>query len=141
MIPLRRAVKFEEVNAAGIVFFARFATYAHEAMENFFGQLEGGYVRLITERRLGFPAVKLETDFMDPLRYGDVVRIETRVARLGGRSAVFDYALYRESDDVLCARIAHTVVFSDLDAMKSTDMPADVRAAFEAHLEPDANNA
>ncbi len=134
MVILERAVKFEEVDAAGIVFFARFATYAHEAMEDFFSQLDGGYVRLITERRLGLPAVKLETDFLAPLRYGDVIRIETSVAKLGRRSAVFVYELKRKADGVLASRMRHTVVFSDLEAMQSCDMPPDVRAAFEAHV-------
>jgi 4-hydroxybenzoyl-CoA thioesterase len=134
MIVFERAVKFEEVDAAGIVFFARFATYAHEAMENFFSQLEGGYVRLITERRLGLPAVKFASEFLSPLRYGDVVSIETTVEKLGRRSAVFLYEVKRKSDDVVAARMRHMVVFSDLDKMKSCDMPEDVRAAFEAHI-------
>ena len=46
-----RAVRFEEVDAARIVFFARFLNYAHEAMEALLGGLDGGYVRLVNDRR------------------------------------------------------------------------------------------
>ena len=93
MIAFDRPVKFEEVDAANIVFFARFVTYAHEAMEHFFGALRGGYAGLILERRVGFPAVHVEMAFTAPARYGDVLRIETRVARIGNRSAVFWYRM------------------------------------------------
>ena len=49
VVVFERPIKFEDVDAAGIVFFARFVTYAHEAMEDFFSTLEGGYPRLIIE--------------------------------------------------------------------------------------------
>jgi len=133
VIALARPVKFEEVDAAGIVFFARFVNYAHEAMENFFSVVEGGYPGLITKRRIGFPAVKLTAGFHRPVRYGDELRIETTVARLGGRSLDFRYRMHLGAD--LAAELVHTVVVTDLDRMKSIDMPADVRAALEAHVE------
>src|SRR5262249_50201757 len=123
---------------AHIVFFARFATYAHEAMENFFSSIDGGYAALILERKVGFPAVHVEMSFAAPLRYGDVVRIETRVVKLGNRSAVLHYRMYDKKKGVLAAEVKHTVVTTDLDALRSCPMPADVRARFEEHLELEA---
>lgn len=136
MISFERTVLFEEVDSAQIVFFARFFGWAHEAMERFFGPLSGGYPRLITERKIGMPAVHVESTFHVPLRYGDTVRIETSVARLGRRSAVLRYRMFRKEDGALSAEVRHTVVCSDLTAIASVDMPADVRALFEAHTEP-----
>ena len=136
MISFERTVLFEEVDSAQIVFFARFFGWAHEAMERFFGPLSGGDPRLITERKIGMPAVHVESTFHVPLRYGDTVRIETSVARLGRRSAVLRYRMFRKEDGALSAEVRHTVVCSDLTAIASVDMPADVRALFEAHAEP-----
>lgn len=133
MIALERAVRFEEVDAAGIVFFARFANYAHEAMEHLFGGVEGGYPGLILRRRIGFPAVKLAAEFHRPVRYGDVLRIETTVARLGNRSLDLRYRMRLGGE--LAAELLHTVVVSDLVALRSIDMPADVRALLASHLE------
>lgn len=135
MMSFERTVLFEEVDSARIVFFARFFGWAHEAMERFFGALEGGYPRLITERKVGMPAVHVESTFHVPLRYGDTVRIETSVARLGRRSAVLRYRMFRNQDGALSAEVRHTVVCSDLTAITSTDMPPDVRALLEAHAE------
>lgn len=139
MIAFDRAVKFEEVDAANIVFFARFVTYAHEAMEHFFGGLDGGYAGLILARRVGFPAVHVDIDFKAPARYGDVLRIETRVARLGNRSAVLWYRMHHVEEGAtgrLACDLKHTVVTTDLRTLTSCDMPADVRALLYQHLEP-----
>ena len=130
-----RKVRFEEVDGAGIVFFAHLVRFAHEAMESFFDPLEGGYVALITQRRLGLPAVRLEADFVAPVRYGDTLCIETTVLRLGKRSAALHYLMRRQADGEVCARMQHVVVITDLAAMKSCDMPEDVRAQFRAHLQ------
>jgi 4-hydroxybenzoyl-CoA thioesterase len=136
MVVVERPVRFQDVDPAGIVFFAHFGTYAHEAMETFFDrQVEGGYAGLVVGRRVGFPAVKLEVDYHAPLRYGDRVRIETTVSRLGNRSAVLRYRFRHGERDI--AEVRHTVVITDLDRMKSRDMPDDVRAALTAHLERD----
>ena len=90
-----RKVRFEEVDAAQIVFFPRFLNYCHEAMEALFDDLPGGYVSLIRDRKIGFPAVHVECDFKHPLRYGDIVRIETSVEKLGNKSCSFRYAVTR----------------------------------------------
>jgi YbgC/YbaW family acyl-CoA thioester hydrolase len=136
MIAHEREVRFEDVDPAQIVFFARFLSYAHEAMERFFGELPGGYPRLVGERRVGMPAVHIEANFHVPLRYGDKVRIETSIARLGRRSAVFRYRMFRKQDGALSAEVRHTVVCSDMSLIASREMPDDVRALLAAHVEP-----
>lgn len=136
MMTYERAVHFEEVDGANIVFFARYAHYAHEAMEHFFSPLEGGYPHLTMARRVGFPAVEMHIRWISPLRYGDTLRIATTAARLGKRSFSLRYAMSRARDGVTVCEVVHDVVTCDLVAIKSIDMPADVRAQIEAHLEP-----
>jgi 4-hydroxybenzoyl-CoA thioesterase len=129
-----RAVRFEEVDAAGILFFARYLGFCHDAMERFFDGVPGGYVDLITRRKIGFPAVHVDGDFTAPLRYGDVARISVSVARIGGSSATLSYAMKRAHDDVEAATIKHVVVATDLSTMTKLSLPADVRAHLEAHV-------
>jgi 4-hydroxybenzoyl-CoA thioesterase len=130
-----RPVKFEEVDAAGIAFFARFFNWCHEAMERFFDQLpSGSYVNLIMKRRIGFPAIHLVADWKAPLRYGDVARIETSVVKVGTTSATFRYVLTRVSDGVMAATIEHTTVATDLDTMTKRALPDDCRKLLEAHV-------
>jgi 4-hydroxybenzoyl-CoA thioesterase len=133
MFVYERTVRFEEVDAAGIVFFPRFLSYAHEAMEAMFAGLEGGYVRLVTKRRIGLPAVHVSCDFRAPLRFGDLARIETRVARIGNKSVTLHYELSRTADGVSVATVEHVCASTDLDAMRAVPVPDDVRALLEKH--------
>lgn len=143
MMIYERPVRFEEVDGANIVFFARYVHYAHEAMEHFFSPLEGGYPHLTMVRRVGFPAVHMDTKWLAPLRYGDTVHIETTVPRIGKRSFSLRYRMVRVgsprsasggADEPVC-EIVHDVVTCDLVAVRSIDMPDDVRAQIERHLE------
>lgn len=133
MIVYRRSIRFEEVDAARIVFFARYLNFAHEAMESFFEGLEGGYATLITGRQVGLPAVDVKMRFFAPVRYGETLSIETSTGRLGTRSAVLHYRMLK-ADAVVAAEVEHTVVTTDLQRMVSVEMPADVRDIFSEHL-------
>lgn len=135
MIPFDRPVRFEDVDAAGIVFFARYLNYCHEAMERFFDGVEGGYVDLITRRKIGFPAVHVDAEWKAPLRYGDVARIEVTVPKLGSTSCTFRYAFRRLADGVPVATVQHVTVASDLTTLTKMPLPPDVRTLLEAHAE------
>lgn len=132
MIVHHRSVRFEEVDAARIVFFGHYFSYAHEAMERFFDGLDGGYVGLITTREIGLPAVKVDATYHAPLRYGDAVDIETSCARIGNRSAVMSYRFVR-TGGIIAAQVQHTVVTTDLRTLRPCDMPADLRAVLALH--------
>lgn len=127
-------VRFEEVDAAGIVFFGRFSSWVHDAMERFFAPVDGGYAGLIVSRKIGLPAVKLAFEFVRPARYGDVVLVEVVTRRLGGRSAELGYTVRDKATGEIIATAAHTVVATSLAAMKSAPMPDDVRAVLQQHL-------
>ena len=130
-----RPVRFEDVDAAAIVFFSRFLNYCHEAMEALLAPLDGGYARLIVERRIGMPAVHVEADFTSPLRFGDVARIAVAVERIGEKSCTFRYDFTRAKDGAKVATIRHVVVVSDLREIRGIAIPEDVRAVLERHLE------
>lgn len=134
MFVYERPVRFEEVDAAGIVFFGRFSSYVHEAMERFFDPLEGGYARLIVGRKVGLPAVKLAFEFERPLRYGDTLLVEMRTTRLGTKSAELGYVLRDKASGELVATATHTIVSTDLAALRSAPMPGDVREVLSSHL-------
>jgi 4-hydroxybenzoyl-CoA thioesterase len=128
-----RTVRWSDVDAAGIVFFPRFLEYCHDAIEAFFGALPGGYPTLTMRRKIGVPSVHVNVDFRAPLRYGDVCVVELSVARIGRSSVTFRHRLVRQADRVVCADVTQIVAVSDLDALRSIEIPTDVRALLEAH--------
>jgi 4-hydroxybenzoyl-CoA thioesterase len=128
-----RPVRFEEVDAAGIVFFGRFFNYCHEAMERFFDGVADGYVGLITQRKIGFPAVHVDATWKTPLRYGDTARIEVSITNVGTTSCTFRYVVTRGADSAAVATIDHVTVATDLATMTKVPLPEDCRALVEAH--------
>ncbi len=131
-------VRFEEVDAAGIVYFARFFSFCHDAMAAMLSGLDGGYAALVTKRRLGLPAVHCEADFSAPLRFGDDVRVAVVVERLGASSCALRFDLERADPDGRgspspVATLRHVVALTDLAAMRAVPLPEDVRSVFEAY--------
>lgn len=139
MFSYRRAVRFEDIDAAQIVFFPRYLVYCHEALEQFFASLEGGYASLIMKRRLGLPAVHIDMEFMKPLHYGEEVAVQLDVTKIGKSSVGLRYTVIRIGDGAELARINHVCVLSNLDVLKSVPIPDDIRTLLEHHLlhEPD----
>jgi 4-hydroxybenzoyl-CoA thioesterase len=134
MIPYDRLIAFDEVDSAGVVFFGRYTSFAHEAVENFFSSLEGGYPGLIRKRGIGLPIVHLDADFRVPLRYGDKLRVETSCAKLGSSSATFVHEMYNAQSSELCTTLRMIVVSVELAAFRSCPMPEDVRQLLADHL-------
>jgi len=128
-----RAVRFEEVDAAGIVFFPRFLNYCHDAMAELFAPLEGGYVQLVNGRRIGLPAVHVEADYRSPLRFGDTARLEVTIPHVGSSSFTLHYRITLAPSGLPVAEIKHIVVTTDLVAMRAVPIPADMRALLEQH--------
>src|SRR5438552_10317486 len=115
MLVYERPIRFDEVDPAGIVFFARYANFAHEAIETFFAELDGGYPGLIVKRRIGLPIVHLEADFIAPLRYGDRLRVETSCTKLGKTSATLAHHVKNGVTLATCAVVLHVVVTVSLE--------------------------
>ncbi|MEO6575988.1 MAG: thioesterase family protein [Polyangiaceae bacterium] len=136
MFTHERPVRFEDIDAAQIVFFPRVIIYCHETLELFLNQLDGGHSGLITKRRIGLPAVHLDMEFKKPLRYGDSVNIQLEVTKIGRSSVGLRYTVVRVGDGELIAVINHVCVLSAIEELRSVPIPADVRALLEQHLVP-----
>ncbi|HSO37575.1 MAG TPA: thioesterase family protein [Labilithrix sp.] len=129
-------MSFEDVDAAGIVFFARLLGYAHDAMERLFEDLPGGYAHIIMQRGIGFPAVHVTSDFLAPIRYGDTARITATIRKLGATSMHPNFAFTRVSDGTPIATTSHVHVCTSLSTLTKLAFPPDIRAALEKHLAP-----
>jgi 4-hydroxybenzoyl-CoA thioesterase len=130
-----RPVRFEEVDAARIVFFPRMLSYCHEAMASLMdGGVGGGYAALVLDRAIGLPTVHVEADFSAPLRFGDVARIELEVARIGKSSTTFEIQVSRARDQVRAAKVTLVCACTDLNKLRAVPWPDDVRKILEDHL-------
>ncbi len=127
-------VRFEEIDTAGIVYFARFFSWCHDAMAAMLAPVDGGYRGLVLDRKLGLPAVHAEADYVSPLRFDDEVRIAVTVEKLGRSSVGMRFDLTRGDDGRAVATLRHVMVLSDLQALESRPLPDDVRAVLTRHM-------
>jgi 4-hydroxybenzoyl-CoA thioesterase len=124
-------VRFGDIDQAHVVYYPRFFHYFHQAFERWFGEALGvTYPQLVNDHRIGFPSVRVETEFMSPLRYGDRQRITLDIDDIGRRSLTIRYAMHRVGDEVLCARAKITTVAINHE-FKSVDIPEWLRERFE----------
>jgi 4-hydroxybenzoyl-CoA thioesterase len=125
-------VRFGDVDHAKIVYYPRYFHFCHVAMEEMFAKAIGvPYHEVIGKDRLGFPAVHIESDFGKIVGFGETLRMEVGVERIGKSSVVFRYAGYRSSDGAKAFTASITTVAVDMDRFESIPIPAKYRSALE----------
>ena len=68
----RYRYRFGDIDDAGIAYYPRLLHYFHCAMEDWWSEgLGTSYRDVMHLERFGLPAVNLEAEFFEPIRYGD----------------------------------------------------------------------
>lgn len=129
-------VLFRHCDPAGIVFYPRYFEMVNDLVEEWFDKGLGlSFHTLHVQRRVGTPTVSLQCDFTAPSRWNETLRQVLEVRRLGGASLQFDVRFEGPDGQArLSARV--TIVTMDLDRMKATPLPADLRERLAAYLVP-----
>jgi 4-hydroxybenzoyl-CoA thioesterase len=134
----RLKVRFGDIDHAGIVYYPRFLHYFHVALEEFFaGALGRPYHRFLDEDRVGLPTVHLAIDFRSPLRFGDEIGVEVRVAEIGTSSVRWRYTVTK-AGGTLAAEADIVTVALDMDRFATTPVPEWLRQALAAYRDETA---
>ena len=81
-------VRFGDCDYAKIVYYPRFLHFCHVTMEELFAEVIGvPYHVAIVEEKVGYPTVKVEADYRKPVGFGETIRMEAGVVRLGGAAS------------------------------------------------------
>lgn len=103
-------VRFQDVDAAGIVFFARFAEYVHDAYVALLDELGTGLATVLRERSWAAPIRHVEIDYFRPVRFGDRVTTALVAAHVADTEVALGWQVLRESEVVAVAQTVHTFV-------------------------------
>jgi YbgC/YbaW family acyl-CoA thioester hydrolase len=124
-------VLFQEIDAAGIVFYARIFDWFHDA---YFAHLAAKNVDLpqvLSENTWAAPLVHAEADYHRPFRFGDRVTVEIVQGKLGEKALTLEYRIFEDRDpSTACATGTTVHVFIDRTTMRPRAIPDEVRAAF-----------
>ena len=124
-------VPFQDIDAAGIVFFARVFDYFHNA---FVAHLDDRGVSLpavIAGGVWGAPLAHAEADYKFPLRFGDHVRAEIVHGEVGETSVTIHHQIVSGADPVRVHAVGKTVhVVIDRKTFRPRPVPTELRNAY-----------
>lgn len=107
-------VRFGEVDSMGIVWHGNYVKYIEEGRESFGKKYGISYLDIYANNVMA-PVVNMNIDFKKQVQYGDVLVIETEFINKVAAKFVFNYKIFRKSDNELVATAQSTQVFIDLN--------------------------
>jgi 1,4-dihydroxy-2-naphthoyl-CoA hydrolase len=125
---IQRDIRFQDVDAAGIVFFARFFDLFHDAYVAFLSARGAPLPDALASRRWAAPLVHAEADFLVPARFGDVVDVALVLGRLEGSRLSIGYRMSRQ--EMPCALGATVHVFVDPNSFRRVEPPPETASVF-----------
>ena len=130
----RRAIRFQDVDAAGIIFYPRVLEMFHDAYGAFLTAAGCPLAEVVRERKWIAPVRHAEADYFRPLRFGDEVNVEICRTHTAETEAVLGYRITRGVDAEVCVvgQVVHT--FVDCATFTRTPMPQAVKLAL-LHIE------
>lgn len=105
-------VRFNEADPLGIVWHGHYLRYFEDGREAF-GKAYGISYLDFYKEGLAVPIVSVHCDYKKPLRYGDVVVVETIFKPMAAAKLAFDYNMYTAQRQELVATGASLQVFVD----------------------------
>ena len=119
-----RTVRFADTDAAGVVFFANYLKFCHEAYEE---SLAGAGIELQTffkNTGVVVPISKSETSYLRPLFPGDKLRITATPELLSENSFAIRYEIFRvTSPEKLAARARTEHVATSPEKRERASLP------------------
>jgi 1,4-dihydroxy-2-naphthoyl-CoA hydrolase len=136
------SVRFQDVDAGGVLFFGRIFDYLHAAYEEWIESAGVDKAHYFARAEYLVPIAHAEADYRSPIRHGERVHVAIEVARVGRASFQLRYRVEGPSGDL---RVEASTIhaFVDRATMKPIPIPDALRTFFQSHLveEPVSHHA
>jgi YbgC/YbaW family acyl-CoA thioester hydrolase len=128
----QRPVRFQDVDAAGIIFYPRVLEYFHDLYVAFLAQAGSPLPQILREKPWISPVRHAEADYLKPLRFGDTVSVALVAAHVEPSEVTLGYRLACSDTDELTGlgQVVHT--FLDPATFKRIAIPDTLQAAYRA---------
>jgi YbgC/YbaW family acyl-CoA thioester hydrolase len=132
---VRRRVEFSETDMAGIVHYSNFFRYMEAAEHEFFRSLGFSVVTRQVDPPVGWPRVRAECDYKQPLRFEDEYEVHMLVAEKKSKSLTYQFRIRKlnAQPSVEVARGSLTVVCvtHQSGVLKATTIPNEIAEKIE----------
>lgn len=125
--PMR--VRFQDIDAAGIVFFGRIYDFVHDAYVAFLAARGAPLDEALRTRAWVAPIRRADGEFLRPMRFGDAIEVTLVRAHLNGSDLKLGWVVTGTDGKPAAVMRTHHV-YVDPQTWKRTDAPPVVREAF-----------
>lgn len=125
-----RTVRFQEVDAAGIVFYPRVFEYMSDAYVSFLGARGIHLPKAIEANEYRAPLIHVEADYRAPMRFGDAIHVDVVAVTVGRTSFHLGYRI-RHADGRVAAVGQTSHVCVGIPGFRPIPIPEELRAALE----------
>ena len=136
-------VRFQDVDAAGVLFYGRVYDYSHVAYEEFWASMGVGRAWVFSGADFLIPIAHSEADYRKPVLHGERIVVRVDVTRVGRASFTLGYRVTGPggASDVR-AEVKTVHAFVEKKSMRPIPIPEDLRMFLLRHLvqEPVAHN-
>lgn len=131
-----RDVRFQDVDAAGIIFYPRLLEYCHDLLVKFWAVSGEPLQVLLKARPPRFlsPIRHAEVDYFRPLRFGDEIELALAHAHCESTEVTLGFRIARGDEVCAVAQSVHT--FVDATSFQRIEIPEPMRSAFLALQQP-----
>jgi acyl-CoA thioester hydrolase len=130
-LPVR--VYFEDTDAGGVVYHARYFAFAERARSEMLRAVGAPLADLATGSGVGFAVRRCTAEFRQPARLDDALTVRTALKGVEGASIALDQAIWRNA--TLLVEILLELVCIN-GRFRPVRVPAAVKSAINAHLVP-----
>ncbi|MGK7311138.1 MAG: acyl-CoA thioesterase [Candidatus Longimicrobiales bacterium M2_2A_002] len=123
----RRVVAFQDVDAAGIVFYARVFDYFHDAYVDFLRDRGAPLEAALRDGAWVAPLTRAEAEYLRPLRFGDEVEVVIAAIDLAETEYTVEYRVELKDGVAAVGRTRHVSV--DPETFRRAPVPGILRRA------------
>lgn len=128
----RLRVRFSDTDATGRIHYSAMFRFMEAAEDEFLRSLGLPYAAVEKARKVSFPRVHVEAQFMAPLHYDDVVDMEVTVERVGETAFTLYFDASKEGAPVARGRV--TAVCVSLETERAILLPAELSDALRKSM-------
>ena len=113
---IERRIYYHDTDAGGLVYYGNYLKHLEEGRTEFCLS-KGVDTRALKDSGVVFPVVHIEIDYKSPARYMELIRIATRVEKIGTSSIRFQQEITRDGQLLVKALTEWACVGNDFRAV------------------------
>lgn len=124
-------VRYQECDAQGVVYFARYPEYYDLALTELWREMLGSYQAMV-DAGTDLVVAHMSIDYRAPARFDDLVVVQLTVDRLGETSMLSSYAIVRDGEPLVQGGFRH--VFIDPPTKAKKPVPPAIREGLAPYM-------